>query len=171
MQNLTVRNYANTTIFNVTVNAGTSSQYWDIGLPIVQMSLHNKFDVGVIFHLSQNSIITSFPMAGGDYFSTDVATGTYTWWVTYSNGTAATWQNGTAITGIAMVTGPATIDFGWIKAPTGSVDTWAIMAGYIVLFAVLEAVLAIVVSFLARSNTIKKAGKSSSPSKEHVTSR
>jgi len=112
-----------------------------------------------VFHYAMNGVEISYTMPAKDSFSLRVAVGTYTWWVTNDDGSPASWENNTSITGIKVVSQHRTIDFGWVQADTGPVDPASIWAGYVVFFAILAAVFAVVLGLMIRNNGVQKIKK------------
>lgn len=133
--NVTVKDRTNR-VLNTTTLVMTS-RFVDILLPITTVLVNNNFatnSTGAIFHYASNGIeIASFPIGGGKSIPIRVALGAYRWWVTGEDGDALEDVAGDDIGDVKSVTGPGSIDFGWIvvKNSTAPVDPNSMLIVYI----------------------------------------
>jgi hypothetical protein len=118
VSNFVVKDFANRVLFNQTLNISVTTIFVDIGIPYTTMTVHNNFSTGVIFRYAINNVENSFPLVGGQTFPLRIAIGNYTWQVTDKKGNLMKDINGTVLSSSIDITGPQTLDFGFVSIPT-----------------------------------------------------
>jgi hypothetical protein len=116
MINVTLKDYANNTVYSMALNTTVLGTYLDLGLNLVPIAITNNFGHGVLLHYSIGSLSVVTAVGARDTITLRYAPSNFSWWISDANNVRLGYENGTYYGGTQSITTSTTIDFGWTAA-------------------------------------------------------
>jgi len=106
--NVTIRDFANVTLYTTNITPVLDGLYIDIGLDIAPVIVQNGYNHTVIFRLKRNNVTITYTLPRDSSIMLRLGMGNYDYIVTHINGTQIL---ATSIT----ISATSTLSFGWVE--------------------------------------------------------